>query len=62
MKKSMSKKEREDFENVIRNWISRCDEYRIALRDLISFWDRVGQLGWTAKDMERIRQIRELAE
>ena len=35
---------------------------RVALRDLLGFYDRRTDHGWTAADVERVKQIRELAK
>jgi hypothetical protein len=35
---------------------------RDGLRDLLAFWDRRDESGWTAADLKRIAEIRALVE
>lgn len=35
---------------------------RCALRDLLAYWDRKDNSGWTAADVKRLAEIRNLAK
>lgn len=55
-------KRRQDWKKLADKRLLRNVELVNGIKDLLGYWNRQGQHGWTAADVERLAEIRALAE
>jgi len=57
----LNKLDRATLLRIVDRLLNQNEQYITSLRDLLAFWDRHDDHGWTAADVKRIDEIRKLA-